>query len=209
MLFQQTGDMPGEVCLSACLIGEDGKVILIKTQCDPIKGLRFSFCNYWTRYGQELRKSVPLTLCRCDLDVGRRCGVVQIYRSFFRQYLGMIDVRYHSVIPSAFNQIRGIGFEGAGDIAGEMCELLQQTCAEKGHDLYAAYRSNRVEWLLAMARRGSGAVILPESSIPEEPNLISLPIAGIEINRNIAALRYLHQPSRPEVEVLVQEMVRR
>lgn len=91
----------------------------------------------------------------------------------------------------------------------EMREALQQTCAEKGHDLYAAYRSNRVEWLLAMARRGSGAVILPESSIPEEPNLISLPIAGIEINRNIVALRYLHQPSRPEVEVLVQEMARR
>ena len=91
----------------------------------------------------------------------------------------------------------------------EMRESLQQTCAEKGHDLYAAYRSNRVEWLLAMARRGCGAVILPESSIPEEPNLIALPIAGIEINRNIVSLRYLHQPSRPEVEVLVQEMARR
>jgi len=91
----------------------------------------------------------------------------------------------------------------------EMRESLHQTCAEKGHELYAAYRSNRVEWLLAMARRGSGVVVLPDSSIPEEPNLVSLPIAGIEINRNIVALRYLHQPSRPEVDVLVQEMARR
>ena len=90
-----------------------------------------------------------------------------------------------------------------------MRESLRQTCAEAGHDLYAAYRSNRVEWLLAMARRGSGVVILPDSAIPEEPSLVSLPITGVEIRRDIIALRYLHQPSRPEVDILVQEMADR
>ncbi len=88
----------------------------------------------------------------------------------------------------------------------EMRESLYQKCAECGHELYAAYRSNRVEWLLAMARIGSGVVILPDSSIPEEPGLISLPIDGLEMKRNVVALRYLHQPSRSEVDVLVHEM---
>ena len=90
----------------------------------------------------------------------------------------------------------------------EMRESLHQSFAESGHDLYAAYRSNRVEWLLAMARRGSGVVILPDSSIPDEPSLVSLPIDGLEIERSIVALRYLHQPSRHEVETLVKEIAR-
>ncbi|MFK8032360.1 MAG: LysR family transcriptional regulator [Gammaproteobacteria bacterium] len=88
----------------------------------------------------------------------------------------------------------------------EMRESLYQTCAERGFNLYAAYRSNRVDWLLAMARRGSGVVILPDSSIPDEPSLVSLPIVGLEIQRKIVALRYQHQPSRPEVETLVKDM---
>ncbi|MEM7276925.1 MAG: LysR family transcriptional regulator [Pseudomonadota bacterium] len=90
----------------------------------------------------------------------------------------------------------------------EMRESLNQTCAERGHSLYAAYRSNRVDWLLAMAKRGSGVVILPDSAIPDEPSLVSLPIDGLEIERDIVALRYLHQPSRPEVEALVKELAR-
>ncbi|MEO1246231.1 MAG: LysR family transcriptional regulator [Pseudomonadota bacterium] len=90
----------------------------------------------------------------------------------------------------------------------EMRESLYETCAERGHNLYAAYRSNRVDWLLAMARKGSGVAILPESSIPDEPGLISLPIDGLSIERDIVACRYRHQPSRPEADVLVQEMAR-
>ncbi|MDJ0918452.1 MAG: LysR family transcriptional regulator [Woeseiaceae bacterium] len=91
----------------------------------------------------------------------------------------------------------------------EMRESLYQTCAENGHSLYAAYRSNRLEWLLAMARRGSGVVVLPDSSIPDEPSLVSLPIEGLKISRQVVAVRYKHQPSRPEVETLVSEMARR
>lgn len=88
----------------------------------------------------------------------------------------------------------------------EMRESLLQTCASRGHDLYAAYRSNRVEWLLAMTRNGSGVVILPNTAIPKEAGLVSLPIEDIEIERNVSAIRYRHQPSRREVEVLIKQM---
>lgn len=91
----------------------------------------------------------------------------------------------------------------------EMRESLYAVCTERGHDLYAAYRSNRVDWLLAMARKGSGVVILPESAIPDEPTLVSLPVDDLEIRRTVVAVRYSHQPSRPEVETLVTEVARR
>jgi len=86
-----------------------------------------------------------------------------------------------------------------------MRDPLLKTYAEHGHTLYAAYRSNRVDWLLELARIGSGAVILPVTAIPDEKDLISLPIEGIEIERKINALRYRHQPSRPEADELVKE----
>lgn len=90
----------------------------------------------------------------------------------------------------------------------EMRESLFETCSAAGYEIYAAYRSNRIEWLLAMARKGSGVAILPETAIPDEPGLVSLPLEGLQIERHISALRFRHQPSRPEVETLVRELVR-
>lgn len=89
----------------------------------------------------------------------------------------------------------------------EMRDTLNETCSSHGLQLYAAYRSNRLDWLLEMARRGTGAVILPMSSIPNEENLVTLQIDGIHIERKIVALRYRYQPSRPEVDKLVNELV--
>ena len=61
--------------------------------------------------------------------------------------------------------------------------------------------------LLELARKGSGAVILPVTAIPNEAGLVSLPIEDIEIERQIIALRYRHQPSRPETDKLLREIV--
>ena len=89
----------------------------------------------------------------------------------------------------------------------EMRETLHNTCADKGVSLYAAYRSNRVDWLIELARQGSGAVILPETAIPTGSDLISIPIEGVNIERQIVALRYRHQPTRPETERILREIV--
>ena len=90
----------------------------------------------------------------------------------------------------------------------EMRDTLHGTCADKGHRLYAAYRSNRVDWLLELARKGSGAVVLPETAIPRDAGLVSRPIEGVEIERQVIALRYRHQPSRLEADELVKELAR-
>lgn len=88
----------------------------------------------------------------------------------------------------------------------EMRDVLHGTCSEQGHALYAAYRSNRVDWLLELARCGAGAVVLPETAIPRDAGLVSRPIEGIGIERQVVAVRFRHQPSRPEADELVKEL---
>lgn len=90
----------------------------------------------------------------------------------------------------------------------EMRDTLHGACADHGHELYAAYRSNRVDWLVDLARQGSGAVILPVTAIPTDIGLVSKPIDGLEISRTVWALRYRHQATRAETNDLIREMMR-
>ncbi|MEM7290020.1 MAG: LysR family transcriptional regulator [Pseudomonadota bacterium] len=90
----------------------------------------------------------------------------------------------------------------------EMRDTLHSTCANYGYELYAAYRSNRVDWLIELARRGSGALILPATAIPPDSGLVSIPINGLEISRTVSALRYRHQSTRPETSDLIREIAR-
>ncbi len=89
----------------------------------------------------------------------------------------------------------------------EMRDKLQKACAVQGYSIYAAYRSNRVDWLLELARKSTGAVILPVTAIPDDSGLVSLPIEGFNLERTIIALRYRHQPSRPELDHLLREVM--
>ncbi len=90
----------------------------------------------------------------------------------------------------------------------EMRDTLHATCSDLGHALYASYRSNRVDWLIDLARQGSGAVILPETAIPNDIALTTMPIEDMHIQRDVVALRYRHQAGRPEADELVKEMAR-
>ncbi len=123
---------------------------------------------------------------------------------------------YHAVVATghALSKQRSVSLDQLANtnmldrLNCEMRDALHTTCAEQGHTLYAAYRSNRVDWLLELARNGSGALILPATAIPNEPGLVSLPIADVEIEREIVALRFRHQPSRKEADALVKELAR-
>lgn len=90
----------------------------------------------------------------------------------------------------------------------EMRDALHRACADQGHELYAAYRSNRVDWLVELARQGLGAVILPTTAIPADRGLVSILIDDLEISRTVSALRYRHQTTRPETNDLIREIAR-
>lgn len=91
----------------------------------------------------------------------------------------------------------------------EMRDALQAACAEGSHELYAAYRSNRVDWLLNLAATAGGVVILPETAVPDDPRLVSRPLAGPVLTRTVRALTYRHQPRRPEIDALIREIQER
>lgn len=90
----------------------------------------------------------------------------------------------------------------------EMRDTLHASCSDLGHSLYASYRSNRVDWLIDLARQGSGAVILPLTAIPRDADLTTMAIKGMDIKRDVVALRFRHQSGRPEANELVKEMCR-
>lgn len=90
----------------------------------------------------------------------------------------------------------------------EMRDILDKTCTEKGLSLYAAYRSNRVDWLLELARNGSGLVILPVTAIPLDSELVALEIDGLDIEREVSLIQYPHQPTRSDVNALLDELIR-
>ena len=124
---------------------------------------------------------------------------------------------HYRVVVARDHPLAGLQTVSLGDLADttmldrpncEMRDTLHRTCSDYGHDLYAAYRSNRVDWLIELARQGSGAIILPETSIPDHNDLVSHPIDGLEIARDVSALRFRHQSSRPETADLVREFSR-
>lgn len=50
-------------------------------------------------------------------------------------------------------------------LACEMRDLVMATCAERSIELYAAYRSDREDWIQGMVKAGLGFAFMPEHSI--------------------------------------------
>ena len=90
----------------------------------------------------------------------------------------------------------------------ELRDAFLATCAQRGHTLYAAYRSNRLDWLIDLTKRGLGAIILPSTAIPMDPGLVALPLDDVDIRRQVTASRYRLHASRPETNRLIQEIAR-
>ncbi len=90
----------------------------------------------------------------------------------------------------------------------EMREVLYDMCRARGVGLYAAYRSNRVDWLVRMVADGMGVVVLPETAVPDGSGLVMRSLADAPLTRTVAAIRRRHQPSRPEIERLIGTLSR-
>ena len=80
------------------------------------------------------------------------------------------------------------------------------TCFEK--TVKFTHRSNRIDWMLELVRSGQGFLILPDTAVPRSNEFVSLAIEGAKYERHVVALRYLHQPVRPEVRGFIRELTR-
>ncbi|MDX8355792.1 LysR family transcriptional regulator [Cognatiyoonia sp. IB215182] len=90
----------------------------------------------------------------------------------------------------------------------EMREALFAFSADPGNTINFTHRSNRTDLLLELVRLGRGFLVLPETAIPRSKEFASLTIEGVDFERHVVALRYLHQPTRPEVRGFTQELAR-
>ena len=158
--------------------------------------------------GQEVLLS-DLREGRLDLAVTSAEASPELYRED-----DLYDEGYRAVLPTdhplaaeAAIPLRALAQVDLLDRPNcEMREALHAACADEGHELYAAYRSNRVDWLLNLAATAGGVVVLPETAVPDDSRLIARPLAGPALTRRVRALTYRHQPRRPEVDALVREM---
>ncbi len=100
------------------------------------------------------------------------------------------------------------GDEALARVDCDMREVLFAFCADRGNRLNFTHRSNRVDFLLELVRLGRGYLILPETAIPRSKEFASLPIEGVDFERHVVALRYLHQPARSEIRGFTQELAR-
>ena len=51
-------------------------------------------------------------------------------------------------------------------------------------------------------------MILPETAVPRSKEFVSLTIEDANFERHVVALRYAHQPVRPEIRGFTQELSR-
>lgn len=105
---------------------------------------------------------------------------------------------------------------GARDLAGEAylrrthCEYdaaTEEIFARQGVDRPALYHSGRDEWILAMAAAGLGYGFMPAFSAAY-PGVITLPLTGPEITREISLVTVRGRPDSPGVGALVREVMR-
>ena len=69
-------------------------------------------------------------------------------------------------------------------LACELREMVNQTCASSGVELYAKFRSEREDWVQAMVLAGIGFAFMPEYSVTL-PGLIQRPLHQPEVTRTI------------------------
>ncbi|WP_299775217.1 LysR family transcriptional regulator [uncultured Tateyamaria sp.] len=101
-----------------------------------------------------------------------------------------------------------VGDEALARVDCEMREVLFSFCADQGNKVNFTHRSNRVDWLLELVRLGAGFAILPETAVPRSKEFTSLTIEDASFERHVVALRYLHQPARPEIRGFTRELAR-
>ena len=93
-------------------------------------------------------------------------------------------------------------------ISRELRDVLFNFCADRGNAISFTHSSNRIDFLLELVRLGKGFAVLPDTAIPRSDEFVSLSIENFDFNRQVVALRYLHQPTRPEINVLTKELAR-
>ncbi len=89
----------------------------------------------------------------------------------------------------------------------EVAEIFAQTLAEHDSRSRTVYRSDRDDWILAMAAAGAGYAFMPERTAIHQ-QLVVKPLVDPEIWREVSLATVRGRPHSPAVGALVREAMR-
>ncbi|OAI19152.1 MULTISPECIES: LysR family transcriptional regulator [Methylomonas] len=89
----------------------------------------------------------------------------------------------------------------------ELRETLRGVCLGRQIDLYAAYRSNSEDWILAMASAGIGVALLPEFNVPKQAERLKWRyLSDPDIRRTVSAIYPAPNAANPELKPLLAKL---
>jgi hypothetical protein len=109
--------LSGKVRFAARVVGkdvEDGEVVPVNLQRRPEQCLGFSFCDDGPAAVSKAANSGAFTRSSFERDVrcGRCRGEINRF-AFYRQDIGVVDIRDNTIVPSSVDQRVGVLFKAA------------------------------------------------------------------------------------------------
>jgi LysR family hydrogen peroxide-inducible transcriptional activator len=90
----------------------------------------------------------------------------------------------------------------------EQVNLARDVFAQHGSKVERVYRSERDDWILAMAAAGLGFAFMPQFSITEQRDVVVRPLVEPEFWREVNLVTVRGRPHSPAIGALVREAMR-
>lgn len=86
-------------------------------------------------------------------------------------------------------------------LACELRDTVIRTCAERGVDLYASYRTENEAWIECLVRAGVGLALMPEFSLLSA-DTVRRSLIDPAVSRTISLIRSADHPTSPAAKLL-------
>ena len=131
------------------------------------------------------------------------------YLALFReQFFIVLGPRHHLATRNAVRVSDLNGERYLNRINCEQMNLARDIFARHGAQVERIYRSERDDWILAMAAAGLGFAFMPQYSITEQSNVVVRPLIEPEFWREVNLVTVRGRPHSPAIGALVREAMR-
>lgn len=125
----------------------------------------------------------------------------------------LYDERYVVAFPKghAFERLREValadtsGREYVDRLACELREIVMGVCRERAVELYAAFRTDREDWVQSMVEAGIGFAFMPEFSVTS-PGVLSRPLVDPPVQRSVLAVEVRGRKRSPPAKLFFDSL---
>ncbi len=87
----------------------------------------------------------------------------------------------------------------------ELRDMVMEVCEQKDIEIYAAYRSEREDWIQGMVMARLGVAFMPQYSIVVA-GIGSRPLVEPEVSRQVQAVTLANQSRSPALDTVLKEV---